>query len=122
MPVAAEIIGTGIGHQKAHAILGRCSIAQTATGTNQATAAALIADNVLLPTIASAGLGVVLPTSPSPGDEYRIANGGANALFVYPQVGAQLNNATANDPLTLPIGKGAFFKCLDATNWLVVYS
>lgn len=121
MTVAREMIEQGLGHQKAHSILGRVSAAQTSAGTNQATATALVAPHVILATVGS-GEGVVLPTSPSPGDEYSVANGGLNSLFVYPQSGAKLNNQTADLPLTLPTGKGAWFKCINSTNWLVVYS
>lgn len=72
----------------------------TATGANQAGALALTSTFSIFGTVA-ASTGVVC----SGNKNSIIVNGGANALSVYPPLGAAINGAAANAALSVPAGK-----------------
>lgn len=87
-----------------------------AAGTTQGTATAL--DNALnfLGTVAS-GAGVKLSVNAAGGDSMFVYNGGANAVKVYPQSGAQINALGANNPMILAANTGAAFYAASTTLW-----
>jgi hypothetical protein len=93
----------------------------TAAGTNQATALELTNGSNGVLTV-SAGSGVVLSSQARAGDSQVVYNGGANALKVYPPVGAQINGLAANAAVTLPIRTACEFHCLSTTTWTAVLS
>lgn len=80
----------------------------TATGSTQATAYLLKAGLTEFTTVA-ASTGARLPESP-PGDEFFVANRGANALLVYPPVGGIINNAAVDAGNSLAAGASAVYK------------
>jgi len=84
----------GISPQAAHVINGRTANNLTAAGTTQGTALALPADICKFTTVA-ANSGAILPAA-NPGDSGTVFNGGANALSLYPPVGAIINGLSAN--------------------------
>lgn len=100
--------------------VGIGNAAQTAAGTTQATATALLADHVSVPSVAS-GAGVIL--NPANGGEvFSVANGDAtDPLLIYPPVGSSFNGTTVNTALTLPAGRAALFIFISPTVINAVY-
>jgi hypothetical protein len=92
-------------------------------GTTQADAALVKSKHALVASF-TAGAGVKLQELMSAQFEWgTIFNGdSADAVLVYPWLGAAFNGRTANDPLTLPAGKGAMWVYLNATTLGVIYS
>ena len=92
----------------------------SAAGTTQADAAEIVADYVLVSTVA-AGAGVLLPPG-NLGDEVVVVNGsGSEALLVYPRSGGKLNNAAADGALTLPANMAAHFIGINSLNWAAFF-
>lgn len=102
-------------------IKGTVNVSQTAAGSTQGTATAMLADHVLVASV-TAGTGIILPAA-TPLEIFTVANGDSgDALLVYPPTGGKINNAAANAALSLAAGRGAIFIALDATNWTAIYS
>jgi hypothetical protein len=89
MPLAQRLVQAGLSAVQAAAISGTVANNLIATGNSQATALALGADTSRFTTVA-ASTGCILPAM-NPGDSMEVINAGANALSLYPPVGAQLN-------------------------------
>jgi hypothetical protein len=94
MALQQRLTVSGLSALNAQAIQGTVASGLTATGTTQANALALPADLNYFATVA-AGTGAVLPAM-NPGDSLNLYNKGANALLVYPPVGAVINGLGAN--------------------------
>jgi hypothetical protein len=94
MSLQARLVTAGISAPAAQAIQGTVAPGLTATGTTQAGALPLGADCCNFTTV-PAGSGAILPTM-NPGDQISVYNGGANALLVYPPVGAQIKSLAVN--------------------------
>ena len=93
---------------------------QTAAGTTQATAAALIADAVMIVSL-DAGAGVILPAA-NFNDERLVANGDTDAeLFVYPPSGGKINNFTQDRAVAVAPGRAARFVCVNNLNWIGLF-
>lgn len=93
----------------------------TAAGTTQATATTLPANHCLVTTVTDAANGVILKAL-APGEVFSVANGDAGqTLKVYPPSGAAFNGMTANDPINLPVGFGAFGRFVSNTVILVTF-
>lgn len=92
-------------------------------GTAQSDAAPVSTQHSLVASF-TAGAGIRLQQFQCAGFEWgTIFNGdSADAVLVYPWAGAAFNGQTANDPLTLPAGKGAMWVYLNATTLGVIYS
>lgn len=91
----------------------------TATGSTQGTALAIPAgqDMSIFVTVA-ASTGAVLPaTGVSVGEEYQIANHGANALSVYPPLGGAMGTAGTNAAYSLAAGKTGLFTYVGNLHW-----
>lgn len=82
--------------------------ALTATGTNQATAALAGSGYTQFSTVPS-GTGAILPAATVGGRWIIIENSGANALLVYPNLGAKIDGAAANAPYSVVPGSAVFF-------------
>jgi hypothetical protein len=95
------------------------SDALTAVGTSQATGLQLTAmvNNI---TTAAAGTGVNLPASAA-GLQVTVENNGANAILVYPLIGATdtINGIAATIGVLLQIGSIGTFICSAAGAWTV---
>jgi hypothetical protein len=86
-------------------------------GTTQGTATALVDDINTFSTVAS-GSGAILPAM-NPGDALTVFNGGANALKLYPPVGAQLNALGNNSPYSIATATPLTeVTCVSATQYL----
>lgn len=94
MALQQRLVVAGTAAPQAQAIQGTVGNGLTALGTTQANALALPADVNYFTTVA-AGTGTVLPAM-NPGDSVNVYNKGANALLVYPPVGAVINGLGAN--------------------------
>jgi hypothetical protein len=109
------IMGGGQSAVSAASIVGITATALTATGSTQATALALGADNNFIGTTA-ASTGVVLPTG-NPGDSIFVYNGGASSLTVYPPVGGTINALSTNTGLALATVKSGLYVCAGGLTW-----
>lgn len=122
---ASKLLGSGVAARAAAAIAGDVQNNITATGSTQGTAAIAYGDNIIV-TTCPASAGVVLSTDSGfgPGDDVFVANQGANALTVYPPVGAQINALSVNAGFSVAAGKAALFRCagLNASGALQFYS
>jgi hypothetical protein len=94
MSLQQRLVQGGFSANQATAIQGTVASGLTATGSTQATALPLGADNNAFSTVA-AGTGAILP-SMNPGDDITVYNGGANALLIYPPVGGMIKGLGTN--------------------------
>jgi hypothetical protein len=115
----SKLVGSGTPAGTAAAITGDVSTGLTATGAAQATAWPLAATNNFVSTTA-ASTGVLLPFG-NAGDKVYVYNGGANALAVYPPVGAQINNTAANGAFSVATLRSACFVYASATQLMAIY-
>lgn len=105
-------------------VLAMCAdstAAITAAGTTQATATELKSAVNFIATAAS-GTGVVLASLATPGDSQLVYNGGANAVKVYPPVGAKINGLATNAAASIATGTACEFHCGTPTQWAAVLS
>lgn len=122
------MIGTGTSPPQAAAISGSLQTGQTALGTTQANAFAVTANFTHFSTVAAA-TGAVLPVvsataglGAQQGDEYEVYNYGANALLVYPGLGAGIATGATNAGFSVAAAKSAKFALLTGTLWGAVLS
>lgn len=90
-----------------------------AAGTNQGTATPIPAgqDCSVFTTVAS-GTGASLPgAGVGLGEEYMVANHGANALLVYPALGGYIGAAAQNGSYSLAAGKTGYFTSVGVNRW-----
>lgn len=83
----------------------------TATGATQATAYPIGAVRSRFGVVA-ASTGAVLPTG-APGDEYTVANFGANSLTVYPPLGGTINGGATNAGVAVAAAANVLLICMD---------
>lgn len=88
----------------------------TAAGTTQADAYELRNAINRFTTVAS-GAGAKLWRAGQPGDELLVYNAGANALLVYPDLGAAIDNNATNGSVSIPAGTQARFTRHNGTLW-----
>lgn len=102
------------------AVLSRPIQNLTATGTNQATGFQIpLGQDVSIFSTVASGTAATLPTgSISSGEEYVVANHGANALLLYPPVGGSIAGLSANTATTVPANKAAYLMYIGANTWL----
>lgn len=91
----------------------------TALGTTQGTAYAIPTsqDSSIFSTVAASS-GAILPaTGVSLGEDYEVANHGANALLIYPAVGGQIGTLGVNAGYSLAAGKLGWFRYVGSKQW-----
>jgi hypothetical protein len=88
----------------------------TATGTTQADAYELRNSINRFTTVAS-GSGAKLWRAGQPGDEILVYNAGANALLVYPDLGASIDSNATNASVSIPAGTQARFTRHNGILW-----
>jgi hypothetical protein len=110
----------GLGPVTRQAIGGTIAKSLSASGSTQSTATKIGADHNSFSTV-GASQGAVLQ-APNAGEWVSVFNGGANALSVYPNLGATINGGSANAAVSVAAGKGAIFIPLDALTWFAVIS
>lgn len=117
MSLTQRLVQAGLSANQAAAVQGTVAAALTATGTTQATALPLGADNNNFTTVA-AGSGCILPAM-NPGDDITVYNGGANALLIYPPVGAQIKGLGANTGYSLATATPlCYVVCISPTQYV----
>lgn len=114
MPTTKNLMGAGTSPLATQMTLGSIANGLTAAGSTQGTAAALPADINVFSTVA-ASTGAILPASLAPADEITVANNGANALLVYPPVGAAIGTAGTNTGVSVAAGKIGVFTRISNT-------
>lgn len=117
MAMAKEIMQGGFSAGAADAIQGGVNLTLSAAGTTQATATAINTSQVYIST-AAASSGVILPAVQQ-GDWIVIYNGGANAVMIYPPLGAKINQLATNTGVTLATNTACIYFCFSATQWIV---
>lgn len=120
----AKIVGAGVAPLAAGQIAGAdVQAGVTAAGSTQATATSVYGDNVSVTTVAaSTGVLAFAGPTPAPGDTQFITNQGANALSVYPPVGAQINALGTNAAFSVAAGKSVLLVCFSATQFYALLS
>ena len=89
----------------------------TATGTTQATAAALVSDLNEVISVSSGSNSVLLP-DPGTGAEVVVRNAqGTTALLVFPPVGQSIDIGASNNPFAMGAHSTKMFRKLTATKW-----
>lgn len=91
----------------------------SAAGSTQGGATVIPAgqDGSIFTTVGS-GQGAILPgTGVGVGEEYVIANHGANALLVYPATGGKVGTGAANAGYSVAAGKTGYFMYVGALQW-----
>lgn len=116
-----KIMGAGNSPLSTTAIVGDTQTSLTATGTNQATALLLNADDNEVTTTAS-GTGVILNSNNTLGDSCFVANSGANALLVYAEVGSTINALGTTTGFSVAAGGRALFIKVTATKYFAILS
>src|SRR6185295_12720761 len=94
MTTQARLTVAGVSAVTAKAIQGIASNGMSGAGTTQATATPLQCDVCKFSTV-GANSGAIIPPSNS-GDSGIVYNAGANALSLYPPVGAIINGGATN--------------------------
>lgn len=97
------------------------NLAMSGAGSTQATATAITTDLSAFTTV-GASTGAILPTPTIAGEDYVLANWGANALSLYPPVGHKANNGSTNAAVSVPAGKSAHAYYAGALQWIVIVS
>jgi hypothetical protein len=117
MSLAARMVAAGLSAIQAQAIQGTTANSLTALGTTQGTALSLGADVNNVSTVTS-GTGVIAPAM-NPSDDILVHNGGANALLLYPPVGASINGLGANVGYSIAVATPlCFMFCVTPTLYL----
>jgi hypothetical protein len=91
----------------------------TAAGSSQGTALVIPngQDMSVFNTVAGS-TGCILPAvGVSVGEEYVVANHGANTLSVYPPSGGKVGNASTNTAYSLTSGKTGYFVFVGSLQW-----
>lgn len=115
-----KLFGSGLTTLAVASICQDVTSGIVAAGTTQGTATALTSTLNGLGTVA-AGSGVVLYAG-SAGDCQIVYNAGANAVKVYPPVGATINQLAVNIPHTLAINTACEYWFLSSTQLIGVLS
>lgn len=114
MPTTKNLMGSGVPPLQARMTLGSVATGLTGAGTGQSDATAVTSDINVFTTVAAA-TGARLPANLSQGDEITVANNGANALLVYPPIGAAIGTAATNAGVSVAAGKIGVFTCITST-------
>jgi hypothetical protein len=121
MPNQSRLVTAGVSALQAQATVGTVANGLTAAGSTQATALPLPADVNRFTTVA-ASTGAILPPS-NPGDMIVVQNAGANALAVYPPVGAAINAVATNGAYSVATATPtAVFICVTPTQFIAFQS
>jgi hypothetical protein len=116
MSLQSRLVAAGLSATAAAAIQGTVANGLVATGTTQATALPLGADNNDFLTV-PAGTGALLPAM-NPGDDITVYNGGANALLIYPPVGGQIKGLGTNAGYSLATTPLCYVVCISPLQYV----
>ena len=116
-----EVLDTGVVKLAEYGGFVAFGVSQTVTaaGSTQSDATAIVRPVSNVTTVSSTTVGVRLPAA-TPGMRVLIRNSGANALRVYPALGAQINTLGTNVQFSLDIGATLEYVAFSATQWYTV--
>jgi len=103
-----EILKTvGFTPNQVSALGGSIRSGVTAAGANSA-AATVVTQDIIFVSTAAASTGIRISKAER-GRMVLVANGGANAVLVYPPTGGTLNGGATDAGVSVPVGKSALF-------------
>ena len=116
MTIVKALLGSGIPGVAAQSVVGRVSLAQTASASAQG--GQTFPSSIVEFTSSTANYGPTLPSDAAPGDTYTVFNNTANTIKVWPASGYKLNGGTTDAALSLTTLKTATFTSLGNGNWV----
>ena len=115
MPIVQQIVGSGMPPNVAQNVAGSFAGAQTALGTNQATAYVL-GNAITEFTTAAASTGCTPLSTAAPGDSYVVFNNNTGqTITFYPPGSDTINNAATS--FSVATNKTVLFVKVAATHW-----
>ena len=120
MAKVANLTGSGIAGGAAQSIVGRVSLAQTASGSAQG--GQTVVNDIVQYTSSTSNYGPTLSASAAPGDTVTIVNGSANTIKVWPASGKSINGGTADAALSIATLVTTQFISLGNGNWVAIKS
>ena len=118
MAKVANLTGSGIAGGAAQSIVGRVSLAQTASGASQG--AQLVVNDIVQYTSSTANYGPTLSATAAPGDTVTIVNGSANTIKVWPASGYSINGGTTDAAVTQTTLVTQQYVSLGNGNWVTL--
>ena len=120
MAKVANLTGSGIPGGTAQSIVGRVSLAQTASGSAQG--GQTVVNDIVQYTSSTSNYGPTLSATAAPGDTVTIVNGSANTIKVWPASGKTINGGSADAALSIATLVTAQFISLGNGNWVAIKS
>ena len=118
MAKVANLTGSGIAGGAAQSIVGRVSLAQTASGSAQG--GQTVVNDIVQYTSSTANYGPTLPSNAAPGDTVTIVNGSANTIKVWPASGKSIDGGTADAAVTQATLVTKQYVSLGNGNWVTL--
>ena len=118
MAKVANLTGSGIAGGAAQSIVGRVSLAQTASGASQG--AQTVVNDIVQYTSSTSNYGPTLPSTAAPGDTVTIVNGSANTIKVWPSSGKSIDGGTADAAATQTTLVTKQYVSLGNGNWVTL--
>lgn len=120
MAKVANLTGSGIAGGAAQSIVGRVSLAQTASGAAQGDQT--VVNDIVQYTSSTSNYGPTLSATAAPGDTVTIINASANTIKVWPASGYKINNGTTDAALSIATLLTAQFISLGNGSWAAIKS
>lgn len=118
MAKVANLTGSGIAGGAAQSIVGRVSLAQTASGATQGAQTAV--NDIVQYTSSTSNYGPTLSANAAPGDTVTIVNGSANTIKVWPASGKSIDGASADTAATQATLVTKQYVSLGNGNWVTL--
>lgn len=118
MAKVANLTGSGIAGGAAQSIVGRVSLAQTASGASQG--AQTVVNDIVQYTSSTSNYGPTLPSTAAPGDTVTIVNGSTNTIKVWPSSGKSIDGGTADAAATQATLVTKQYVSLGNGNWVTL--
>ena len=118
MAKVANLTGSGIPGVTAQSIVGRVSLAQTASGAAQGDQT--VVNDIVQYTSSTSNYGPTLSATAAPGDTVTIVNGSANTLKVWPASGKSIDGGTADAAVTQATLVTKQYVSLGNGNWVTL--
>jgi hypothetical protein len=118
MAKVANLTGSGIAGGAAQSIVGRVSLAQTASGSAQG--GQLVVNDIVQYTSSTSNYGPTLSATAAPGDTVTIVNGSANTIKVWPASGKSIDGGTADAAVTQATLVTKQYVSLGNGNWVTL--
>lgn len=116
---AGSMMSGGMSAGLVRGLLGQVGSSLVAAGNNQATAYAMERATLQAFLTVASGAGVIIPAGMNPGEEFKIFNGGANALLVYPPTGGTISGGAVNAPTSVAVNATISIAAVDLLTFVV---